>query len=156
MNWITLAATIFLASFLSSSRLANAEPVIIIKNTNSSLKIGTNVHTKYLKLDIVVADFEVNCSSSKMIAWGQTNKTLKIGEVPYSQIYMIDLKTSKTLNSYTVTRGPFDVKFLVDGKRALADEYLLDLHTGKIIDKEITSEDGMEFESCAKATSNEK
>jgi hypothetical protein len=90
--------------------------------------------------------WNVNCERTRAIVWGRAWDQIKVGDTPLSRIYLIDLEGDKVIGEFTVTRGPFEVFFGRDRRRAAIDDNVIDLPSGKMIG--MTEDINVTPESC--------
>lgn len=91
-----------------------------------------------------VTSWVINCMRTRAIAWGQIQDEQIMGDLPYSQVYLLDLHHDKVISGFKVARGPYDAVFSRDQKFLSVDDQVVDLDSGKVVgmteDVEITSE----------------
>lgn len=146
---LAMMLRLLLAIFLCPYAILSAAADITVKSDSDGiLRIYNDGQNFAVPLEIQIADWRISCNQQRAVVWGQTTKQLPIGVVPYATVYVIDLLKGGVLNSFTTTRGPFDVDFDASGSIILIDEYVLDARSGEIKSTEIPKGFVFEAESC--------
>ncbi|WP_396271221.1 hypothetical protein [Ideonella sp.] len=104
---------------------------------------------KSARLNHRVDAFEVKCDKSLIVVWGEAPPLKKVGSIPFNGVTIISLTDMRPLSSFTLSRGPFEVKFTRDGSAILIDESLFDIKSRKMTDQ---SADSIEISLLDKCT----
>lgn len=100
-------------------------------------------------LEVHIAGWRVSCDRRHAIVWGQTTRELPVGESPYATVYVVDMASAVARESFTTTRGPFEVEIDEPGALGIVDEYVIELATGKVKLTEAPDQAGFRSESCS-------
>jgi hypothetical protein len=133
---------------LPSCMAADSEALLLKKASDNSFVVGRGDMKKRIVLDISIADWLVSCDRKYAVVWGQTIKELPIGATPYAKVYVVDMSDAVARDSFTTTRGPFEVEIDVTGTLGIVDEYLIELETGIVKFTELPREPSIQKESC--------
>lgn len=142
------AAIILIVSYLSGCAATLAETNPIEQRSANAIQLARGDQKKHVELAITIADWLVSCDRRHAIVWGQTTRALPIGIKPFAVVYVVDMKQLTTRESFTTTRGPFEVRIDAAGALAMIDEYVLDLPTARVRFTEAPSGFDFQPESC--------
>lgn len=132
---IILSTLIFVFLIFSSLACANRQFLaqsFHIAEGQFSYSLGQ--HAFGLPLKPGINKWNVNCDRTRAIVWGRDWSEFKIGDSPFSIIYLIDINLRKIIADFTVARGPYKVLFSQDKNFAMIDEDLIDLSSGSYAD----------------------
>lgn len=143
----------FLTHFLfawsvSGCIAAGVDGAILERASTNTLSVAQEGRTKIIELEVSIADWRVSCNRRYAIVWGQTTRRLPDGVPPYAVIYVVDVERASVRESFTTTRGPFEVQFDEAGLLGIVDEYVVNLPSGEIRFTEVPPDLNFRAESC--------
>lgn len=113
----------------------------------NSIDVGDSGTKENVRLNHRVDAFEVKCDKSLMVVWGEAPPLKKMGSVPFNGVTILSLADMRQLTYFTLSRGPFEVRFTRDGSAILIDESVFDVKSRKMTDQ---STDSIEISSLDK------
>lgn len=148
---LILAAICFSLSSATAAEIKGAETFSLAPSA-SNRAVGEQTFqatrgsvTRSIRLPIRLVDWRIDCSETRAVVWGPVTYTLPTGSQPFAKVFIIDVARMSILNSYSVTRGPYDARFAASRKRIAVDDTLLDFDTGGLI--HYTSGRELDFEA---------
>ncbi len=114
----------------------------------NSIDIEDGGTKKSVRLSHRVDAFEVKCDKSFIVVWGEAPPLRKMGSVPFNGVTIFSLADMRQLSEFTLSRGPFEVKFTRDGSSILIDESLFDIKSRKMTDRSIGSIENALLDEC--------
>lgn len=108
-----IISTLFLTLLFLCISLMNsyASNIIIEKSGENNVKIESVNGVFYLKTDIQLTGYSVNCSGDKLILWGHS-KILNESNPQDSLIILFDLTKQIKIKEQGFSKGVFDVNFI--------------------------------------------
>lgn len=114
----------------------------------NSIEVENYGARKSARLNHRVDAFEVKCDKSLIVAWGEAPPLKKMGSVPFSGVTVFRLADMRQLSSFTLSRGPFEVKFTRDGSAILIDDSIFDVKSRKMSDQSAESIESALLDKC--------
>lgn len=151
-----IISTLFLTLLLLCISLMNsyASNIIIEKSGENNVKIESVNGVFYLKTDIQLTGYSVNCSGDKLILWGHS-KILNESNPQDSLIILFDLTKQIKIKEQGFSKGVFDVNFIKKNNTAYIDSdpgFIINVITGNtfIIPQGFDPSEDDNFEHCEK------
>lgn len=140
---------ILVIAFGSVGTAAAAERASLEQGASpNSLLVVRGGNRLAVALDVHIAGWHVSCDRRHAIVWGQTTKTLGLGEPPFATVYVVDMANAVARESFTTTRGPFEIAIDQSGALGIVDEHVIELPTGRVRLTEIPHDASFRPESC--------
>lgn len=74
--------------------------------------------------------WNVSCDKRHALVWGVAWDTLRLGDEPYSNVYLLDLGKNAITAHITISRGPYETAFSQDQTLVRIDDRILRQSTG--------------------------
>lgn len=124
------------------------------KSGNSDVKIKNLGRYLYLKTDVNLTGYNINCSGDRLILWGHP---IKINESnpQDSTVILFDLSKQKILKKIGFSKGVFDVDFLTKSDEAYIGSdpgFIINTNTGGVatVPQDFVPDAHGLFEQCVK------
>jgi hypothetical protein len=126
---------------------ADTQGEVFSKTGTSVFVITKNNNKTQIRLDISIANWQIDCTKSRAVIWGKTLKKLPTGVAPYTKIYVVNILKKRVLHSHTRTLRVYGVvEFDKDSEIIIVDEDLIDFKSGAL--KQVESAPVFEKENC--------